>query len=163
METVTDFMFLGSKITLDGDCSHEIKRCLLLGTKTMTNLHKVLKSRDITLPTKVHFVTAMIFPVVRLWVWELDHKEGWAPKNWCFQIMVREKTPESPLDSKEIKLVNPKGNQPWIFIGRADAEAEVPTLWPPDAKSQLIGKDTDAWKDWGQEEKQTTEMVGLHH
>ena len=82
-------------------------------------------------------------------VWELDHKEGWAPKNWCFQIVVLEKTPENPLDSKEIKPVNPKGNQPWIFIRRTDIEAEAPILWLPDAKSWLIGKDPDAAKDSG--------------
>ena len=98
-------------------------------------------------------------------MWELDHKEGWAPKNWHFQIVVLEKTLESPLDSKEIKPVNPKGNQSWIFIGSIDAEAETPILWPPDVKSWLLGKDPDAGKDWGQEEKGTTEdeMVRWHH
>ena len=90
-------------------------------------------------------------------MWELDHKEGWEPKNWWFQIVVLEKTLESPLDSKEIKLVNPKGNQPWIPIGRTDAEAEAPVLWPRDVKSWLIWKDLDAGKDWGQEEKGATE------
>ena len=96
---------------------------------------------------------------------ELDHKEDWVPKNWYFWIVVLEKTLESPLDSKEIKPVNSKGNQPWILIGRTDAEAEAPILWPPDAKSQHIGKDLDAGKDWGQEEKWATgdEMVGWHH
>ena len=98
-------------------------------------------------------------------MWELDHKESWALKNWCFQIVVLEKTLESPLDCKEIKLVNPKGNQPWIFNGRTDAEAEASILWPPDVKSRLIGKDPEAGKDWGQEEKGVTEdeMVGWHH
>ena len=90
-------------------------------------------------------------------MWELDHKEGWASKNWCFQIVVLEKTLESPLDSKEIKPVNPKGNQPWLPIGRTDAEAEAPILWPREVTSWLIGKDLDAGKDWGQEEKETTE------
>ena len=90
-------------------------------------------------------------------MWELDHKEGWAPKNLSFQTVVLEKTLESPLDYKEIKPVNPKGNQPWIFIGRTDTEAEVPIHWPPDVKSQLSGKDPDAGKDWGQEEKGVTE------
>ena len=90
-------------------------------------------------------------------VGELDHKESWGPKKWCFQIVVLEKILESPLDCKEIKPVNPKGNQSWIFIGRTDAEAEAPTLWPPDVKNWLIGKDPDAGKDWGQEEKGTTE------
>ena len=83
-------------------------------------------------------------------MWELDHKEGWAPKNWCFQIVVLEKTLESPLNSKEIKPINPKGNQPWIFTEMTDPEAEAPVPWPPDAKSWLIGKDPDAWKDWSQ-------------
>ena len=95
-------------------------------------------------------------------MWELDHKEGWTPKHWCFWAVVLEKTLESPLDFKEIKLVNPKGNQPWIFIGRTEAKAESPILWPTDAKSWLIGKDPDARKDWEQEEKRTIEdeMVG---
>ena len=90
-------------------------------------------------------------------MWKLDNKEGWAPKNWCFWTVVLEKTLESPLDCKEIQPVHPKGNQPWIFIGKTDAEAEVPILWPPDAKSWLIGKDPDAGKDWRQEEKGTIE------
>ena len=89
-------------------------------------------------------------------MWELDHKEGWVPKNWCFWTVVLEKTLESPLDCKEIKPVNPKGNQPWIFIGKTDAEGEAPILWPPDAKNWLIGKDPDAGKDWRQEEKGMT-------
>ena len=98
-------------------------------------------------------------------MWELDHKEGWASKNWCFRTAVLEKTLESPLDCKEIKPVNLKGNQSWIFIGRTDAEAEAPILWPPDVKSWLIGKDPDAGKDWRQEEKGATEdeMLGWHH
>ena len=98
-------------------------------------------------------------------MWELDYKEVWAPKNWCFQTVVLEKTPESPLDCKEIKPSNPKENPPWIFIGRADAEAEAPVLGPPDVKSWLTEKDPDAGKDWGQEEKGATEdeMVGWHH
>ena len=97
-------------------------------------------------------------------MWALDHKESWAPKNWCFWTVVLKKTPESPLDSKEIKLVNPKGNQPWIFIGRTNAEAEAPIFWLPDAKSQLTGKDPDAEEDWRQEKGMTEdEMVGWHH
>ena len=96
------------------------------------------------------------------WIWELDHKEGWVLKNWCFQTVVLEKTLESPLDCKEIKSVHPKGNQLWIFIGRTDAEA--PILWPPDVKNWLIGKDPDAGKDWGREKGTTEdEMVGWHH
>ena len=105
------------------------------------------------------------FSSSHVWMWESDHKEGWEPKNWCFQTVLLEKTLESPLDCKEIKLVYLKGNQSWIFIGRTDAEAETPMLWSPDAKSWLIGKDPDFGKLWGQEEKQVTkdEMVGWHH
>ena len=95
--------------------------------------------------------------------WDLDHKENWEPKNWCFWTVVLEKTLESPLGSKEIKLVIPKGNQPWIFIGRTNAEVEAPVLWPPNAKSQLIGKDTDAGKDWVQKGHQRMRWVGWHH
>ena len=98
-------------------------------------------------------------------MWEVDHKEGWMPRNWCFQTVVLEKTFESPLDCKEVKPVNPKEYQPWIFISRTDAEVEAPILWPPDAKSQLIGKDPEAEKVWGYKEKRTTEdeKVGWHH
>ena len=98
-------------------------------------------------------------------MWELDCEESWVPKNWCFWTVVLEKTLESPLDCKEIQPVYPKGDQSWVFIGRSDVEAETPILWPPDVKSWLIGKDPDAGKDWGQEEKETTEdeMVGWHH
>ena len=95
-----------------------------------------------------------------VWMWELDHKESWAPKNWCFWTVVLEKTLESPLDCKEIQPVNPKGDQSWIFTGRTDAE--TPILWPPDVKNWLIGKDPDAGKDWGQEEKRTQVFGGFH-
>ena len=152
----------------------------LLGRKAMTNLvqfssvaqlcpthclDSVLKSRDITLPTKVHLVKALVFPVLMYGCCMLDHKEGWVLKNWCFWTVVLEKTLESPLDCKEIKPVNAKENQSWIFTGRTDAEAEAPILWPPDAKSQLIRKDPDAGKDWGQKERGTTEdeIVGWRH
>ena len=160
MEIVRDFIFLGSKITADGDCSHEIKRHLFLGGKVMTNLDRILKSRDITLSTKVCLVKAMVFPVV------MYGSESWTIKKAeNFWTVVLEKTLESPLDCKETQPVNPKGNQAWIFIGRIDAEAEAPILWPFDAKNWLIGKDFDAGKDWRQEEKGTTEdkMVGWHH
>ena len=139
----------------------------------MTNLDSILKSRDITLLTKVHLVKAMVFSSAHVWMWESDHKEGWALKNWCFWTVVLEKTLESPLDCKEIQPVNPKGNQFWIFIGRTDAEAEVPILWPPDEKNQFIRRDPekkkrrepDAGKDWRREEKGRTEdeIVGWHH
>ena len=116
------------------------------------------------MPKKVCVVKAMVFLVV-MNGYELDHKEGWVLKNWCLQTVVLEKTLESPLDRKDIKPVHPNENQPWIFIGKADAKAEAPILWPPDAKSQLIGKDPDAGKDWRQKEKGTTEdeMARWHH
>ena len=108
METVSNFIFLGSKITADGNCSHEIKRRLLLGRKAMTNLHRILKSRDIALPAKVRLVKAMVFSSSHVWMWELDHKERWAPKNWCLWTVALEKTLESYLDCKEVKPVIPK-------------------------------------------------------
>ena len=165
METVTDFIFLGSKITVNSDCSHEIKRCMLLGRKVMTNLDSILKRRDITLPTKVHLVKAVVFSSSHVWMWELDYKESWVMKNWCFWTVVLEKTLETPSDCKEMQPVHPKGDQSWVFIGRTDVEAETPILWPPDVKSWLIWKVPDAGKDWRQEEKGMTEdeMVGWHH
>ena len=108
METVSDFIVLGSKITADGDCSHEIKRHLLLGRRAMTNLDSILKSKDITLPTNVRLVKAMVFLAVTHGCWELDYKESWAPKNWCFWTVVLEETLKSPLDCKEIQPVHPK-------------------------------------------------------
>ena len=163
METVDDFIFLGSIISSDGDCSHDIKRNLLLGRKAMTNLTSILKSKLCW----HHFVDkgphsqSYGFSSSHTRMWELDHKEDWAPKNWYFWTLVLEKTPESPLDCKEIKPLNPKGNQPW----RTDAEAKTSILWPPDVKICPLGKDPDAGKDWGQEEKGSTEdeMVGWHH
>ena len=149
METVTDFIFLGSQITLEGDCIHEIKRHLLHGRIAMTNLDSVLKRRDITLPAKAHIVKAMIFPRISVVIygcesWTIKKPERQridAFKLWCWRRLL------SPLGSKEIKPVNPKGNKTWIFIGRTDAEA--PVLWLTDAKGQIVGKDPDAWKDWG--------------
>ena len=140
-----------------------MKRCLLLGRKAMTNLDSVLKSRDITLLTKVYLDKAMVFLVIvygcESWTIKKAEHRRIDFKLWCWRRL------ESPLDCKEIKSVNPKGNQLWIFIGRTDAEAEVPILWPPDVKNWLIRKDPDAGKDWGQEEKGMTEdeMVGWHH
>ena len=118
----------------------------------MTNLDSILKSRDITLPTKVRLVKAMVFPVVMYGCesWTIKKAE---PKNWCFWTVVLQKTLESSLDSKEIKPVNPKGNQSWIFLGRTDAEVQIQILWPPNLKNWLIWKDLDAGKDWRQEEK----------
>ena len=156
METVRDFILGGSKITADADCSHEIKRCLLLGRKAMTNLD-ILKSRDVSLPTNKDLSCQSYgFASSHVWMWDLDYKESWVLKNWSFWTVVLEKTPVSPLDCKEIKPVNPKENQSWIFIGRTDAEAEVPILWPPDEKNWLTGKDADAWKDWRQQKKGMT-------
>ena len=164
METVTGFILGGSKITVDGDCSHEIKRCLLLGRKAMINLDSRLKSTDTTLPPKAHIVQAMVFFSSHVWMWELDHKEGCTLKSWCFWTVMLEKTLESPLDYKEIQPVHPKRNQSWISIGRTDAEAQTPILWPLDVKNWLIGKDPDAGKDWKQEKGTTKdEMVGWYH
>ena len=151
METVTDFIFLSSKITADGDCSHEIKRHLLLGRKAMTNLDCILKSRD-----KGPNSQSYGFSSSHVWIWELDHKDDWAPKNLCFWTVMLEKTLESPLDSKVIKRVNPKENQSWIFTGRTDTEDEAPVLWSPDVKNWLIRKKADAGKEWRQEEKGMT-------
>ena len=132
--------------------------------KGKTNLDSLFKSRDFTLPRKFCLVKAMVFPVV-MYGCELDCEEGWALKKWCFWTVVLEKTHESPLDCKEIQPVHSEGHQPWVFFGRTDAKAETPILWPPHVNSWLIGKDSDAGRDWGQEEKGTTEdeMAGWHH
>ena len=131
----------------------------------LSHLDSILKSRDITLPTKVRLVKAMVFPVVMHGCESWTIKKAEHLKNWCFWTVVLEKTFESPLDCKEIKAVSPKGNQSWIFIGRADTEAEAPIIWLCDAKNWLIGKDSDAGKDWRQEEKGMTEdeMVKWHY
>ena len=147
METMADIIFLGSKITADGDCSHEIKRHLLLGRKAMANLNNILKIRDIILLTKVRLGYG--FSSGYVWMWELDCKESWVLKNWCFLTAVLEKTLANLLDCKQIQPVHPKGDQSWVFFGRTDAEAETPILWPPHVKSWLIGKDSDARRDWG--------------
>ena len=164
METLRDFIFLSSKITADGDFSHENKRRFLLGRKAMTNLVSILKSRDITLLTKVHLVNAVFFPVVVYGCESWTIKKAERKRIDAFWTVVLEKTLESPLDCKEVQPVHPKGNQSWIFIGRTD-EAEAPRLWPPNAKSWLIWKDPAAGKDWRQEEKGATEdeIVGWHH
>ena len=141
----------------------EIKRCLLLGRKVMTNLDSILKSKDIS--DKGPSSQSYGFSSTHIWMWELDYKESWVLKNWYFWTVVMEKTFESPLDCKEIKPVNPEGNQSWISIGRTDAEAETSILWPPDVKNWLTWKDPDAGNNWRWEEKGTTEdeMVGWHH
>ena len=155
----------GSKITADGDCSHEIKRPLLFGRKVMINLDSILKSRDITLPTKVRLVKAMVFPVVMYGCEELDYKESWAPKNGCFWTVVLAKTLESPLDCKEIQPVHPNGDQFWVFIGRTDVWSWNSSTLANWCEELTHLKNPDAGKDWGQEENGTTEdeMVGWHH
>ena len=165
METVTDFMFMDSKITADGDCSHEIKRCLLLGRKVMTNLDSLLKSSDITLPTKIRLVKAMVFPVAMYGCESWTIKKAECRRIGTFELWCWRRLLESPLDCKEIQPVHPKGNQSWIFIGGTDAEAQTPILSPPDVRNWLIWKDPDAGKDWRWEEKGTSEdeMVRWHH
>ena len=132
---------------------------------TMYKLRQHIKKQRQHFAERGSYSQSCGFSTSHVWMWELDHKESWVPKNWCFQTEVLEKTLESPLDSKKIKPVNPKENQPWIFIGRTDAEADTTILWPPDVKSWLTRKDTDAKNDWGQEEKGVTEdeMVKWHH
>ena len=163
VEAVTGFLFFGSKITADGDCSHEIRRRLLLGREAMTNLDHVLKSRDITLLTKVCYSQSYGLPCGHIRLWELDCKEGRAPKNRCLWTVVLEKTAESPLVSEEIKSVHLKGNQSCILIRRTDAEA--PVFWSLDVNSELIGKVPDAENNWWQKEKRASEdeMAGRHH
>ena len=164
IETVTEFIILGSKNTEDGDCSHEIKRCLLLGRKSYYKPRQDIKKHRHYFVTKVHLSQSYDFSSSHTRMWQLDYKEGWALKNWCFRTVVLEKTLESPLDCKEIQWVHPKGNQSWIFIGRTDGEAEASILWPPDAKNWLIGNDPDAGNDWSREKGTTEdEMIGWHH
>ena len=158
VETVSDLIFLGSKITADGDCSHEIKRHLLLGRKVMTNLDSILKSRDITLSTKVYLVKAMVFSVV------MYGCESWTVKKaecrridafelWCWRRLLRVPWTVRRCNQSILK----ETSQSWIFIGRSDADAETPILWPSHVKSWLIGKDPDVGRDWGQEQKEMTE------
>ena len=156
METMRDFIFLGSKVTVDDDSSHEFKKHLLLGRKAMTNPGSILKRQRHHFAGKDLYSQIYGFSSSHVQMWELDHKETWEPKNCCFRIVVLEKTLESPLDSKEIKPVNPKGNQPWINIGRPDADTLVTWCEP---------KRPGCGKDLGQKEKEMTEdeMVGWHH
>ena len=130
----------------------------------MTNLDSILKKQGLWFASKGPSSQSYGLSSSHVWMWELDHKESWMPKNWCFWTVVLEKTLESPLNYKEMKPVNPKGNQPWKFIGQTDADAEAPILWVCNAKSQLIGKDPNGEKEWGQEEKEATEneMYGWH-
>ena len=163
-KTVADFIFLGSKITADGDCSHETKM-LTPWKESYDQPRQHIKNQRHYFVNKGPSSQGYGFSSGHVWMWELDYKESWVPKNWCFWTVVLEKTLESPLDCKEIQPVHPKGDQSWVFIGRTDAEAETPILRPPHEKSWLTGKDPDAGKDWGQEEKGMIEdeMVGWHH
>ena len=157
-ETVSDFIFSGSKITADWDCSHEIKRCLLLGRTVMTNLDSILKSRDTTLPTKVHLVKAMVFPAA-MYGFE-SWKESWAPKNWSLWTVMLEKTFESPLDCKEIQPVHPKGNQwfdPWVGkISWKRAWQPTPVFLPGGFRGQ---RSLAAYSPWGYKESDMTEQL----
>ena len=163
MESDRLYFLVASKITADGDCSHESKRCLLLGRKVMTNLDRILKGRDIPLPTKVFLVKVMVFPLVMYgcesWtIKKAERRRIDAFEMWCWRRL------ESPLDCKEIQPVHPKGNQSWMFIRRTAVEAETPILWPPDVKNWVTEKDPDAGKDWRQEKgTREDEMVGWHH
>ena len=164
METVTDFIFLGFKITADSDCSHGIKM-LAPWKKSYDKPRQHIKKQRLYFADKGPYSQSYGVSSSHVWMWELDHKEGWALKNWCFRTMVLEKTLEGPLDCREIKPVHSKGNQPLIFIGSTDTEAEAPILCPPGVKNCLIGKDPGIEKDWRQEEKGMTEneLVGWHH
>ena len=157
-------IFLGSKITVDGDCSYEIK-VLIFGRKAMTNLDSIFKSRGITLLTKVHIVKGMVFPVLMSGCESCTIKKAECQRIDAFELWCWRRLLRCLLDCKEIQPENPKGNQPWVFNGGTDAEAEAPILWPPDAKSWLMRKEPAAGKDWRQEEKGTAEdkMVGWHH
>ena len=164
VETVSDFIFLHSKITADGDCSHEIKRCLLLGRKVMTNLDSILKSRDITLPTKVHLGKAMVFPVVMYgcesWtVKKAEHRRIYAFELWCWRRLLRVPWTSRRSNQSILKEISPGISLEGRMLN------ETPVLWPPHAKSWLIGKDSHAGRDWEQEKKGMTEdeMAGWHH
>ena len=162
METLKHFIFLGSKITADSDWAMKLKDASW--KKSYDKPRQCIKKQRL-LCCQSPSSQSYGFSSSRLWFWELDHKKGWVPKNWCFWIWCWRRLFESPLDSTEIKAVYPKGNQSWIFTGRTDAETQAPILRPHDAKSSLIGKDPDAGKYWRQEEKGTTEneMIGWHH
>ena len=147
METVADFILGGSKITADGDCSHEIKRCCSW-KKSYNQPRQHIEKQRHYFANKGPSSQSYGFSSNHVWMWELGYKESWATKNWCFLTVVLRKILESSLDCKEIQPVHPKGNQSWIFIGRTDAEAEAPILWPPDVKNWLSRKDPDARKDW---------------
>ena len=162
----SDRLYLGgSKITAECDWNHEIKRLLGHWKKTYNQLRQHIKKERHYFTNRGPSSQTYGFSSSHIWMWELDYKESWALKNWCFWTVVLEKTLESPLDCKEIQPFHAKGDQSGIFIGRTDVEAETPTFWPPDAKNWLIGKAPDDGKDWRQEKKGMTEdeMIGWHH
>ena len=165
VETVSNFIFLGAKITADGDCNNEIKKTLAPWKKSYDQPTQHIKKQRHYFANKGPSSQSCGFSSSHVWIWQLEYKESWVLKNWCFWTVVLEKTLESPLDCKEIQPIHPKGDQSWIFIERTDGEAEAPILWPPDAKNWLNRKDPDAGKDWRWEEKGTTgdEVVGWHH
>ena len=160
METVTDFIFLGSKTTVDRDCSNEIKRW----KKSYDKTRQCIKEQRYHFADKGMYSQSYGFSNSHVWMWELHHKETWVLKNWYFLTVVLRRL-ESPLDSKDIIPVNCKGNQAWIFVGSTDDEAETAIIWPPHARSWLIGEDSKSGKDWRQEKKgmMEDEMVGWHH
>ena len=158
-----EFYFLGSKITVDTDCSHEIKRCSLLGRKAMTNIDSVLKRQRNHFAHKGPYSQSRGFSSSYIWMWELNYKEGWSPKNWCFWIVVLEKTLQSPLDNKEMKPVNLKGNQSWIVIGRTDAEVEAPLLGHLMRKADSLEKTLKLGKIEGRRRRGGQRMVGWQH
>ena len=161
VETVADFIFLGSKITADGDCSQEIKRRVTPWKESYDQPRQHIKKQRQYFANKGPSSQGYGFSSSHVWMWELDCKESWAPKNWCFWTVVLEETLESPLDCKEIQPVHPKGDQSWVFIEKTDVKVETPILWLPHAKSWLIEKDPDAGTDWGEEKGMTEdEMVG---
>ena len=160
MEALRDFLFLGSKITSDDDCSHDIKRCLLLGRKTMTNLDSILKSRDITFPAKVHLVKAMVFSVVMYGCESWTIKKPVHQRIDTFELWYSRRLLRVPWTAR-IQPVYPKGNWSWIFTGRTYAKAETPVLWPPDGKNWLTGKDPDAGKDWSERRREWQSMRWL--
>ena len=165
VETVADFFFLGSKITAYSDCNYEIKRCLPLGRKVMTNLNSMLKSRDITLPTKFHLVKALVFPVVMYGCESWTIKKAEHPRIDAFELWSWGGLLRVPWTARRSNQSILKISPGWVFIGRTDVEAECQILWPPDAKNWLTGKDPDAGKDWRWKDKGTTEdeLVGWHH
>ena len=165
METVSDFILGGLQNHFRWWLQPWNSKSLTPWKKSYDQPRQHIKKQRHYFVNKVPSSQGYCFSSIHVWMWELDYKESWALKNWCFWTVVLEESPESPLDCKEIQPVHPKGDQSWVFIGRTDAKAETPILWPPHGKSWLSGKESDAGRDWGQEEKGTTEneMAGWHH